>query len=547
MTSLPALAGTLEGLHDALTARHFEAVVLFDAEGREAARAGAPDLPRLELAPQGGGLIVGLPDGWRARETALSAYGTTFGHLALLWHGTSPDGAAETAAHAAAEFSERMATLDYEIENLSRELVESYEAIHLLFDVTGASARSGSADELAAAMLVQVWGHVRCRAAVLLLEPPPGPDGAIAPSVRVAAALGDVRGLLVGSSIPRRGAIAEWLESGVPRVLDEVQPFRAAHPQDALAANATRSLLVAPLIAHDRAIGAIVLYDRAERSRFDSRDKKLVDAVASHAGAMLLGLRTAELAKEFELGRRIQQSLLPSALPRVAGLEIAGRCDMARAMGGDFYDAVATPGGGVRVLIADVSGHDLAAALLMAGARAQFRAELLGRRRPAALARRMNDLLHPDLARAGLFLTYFVASIDPRAGTLHWAAGGHNPPLLLKRGMSRPVELAATGLPAGVVPAARLRERGRRLGPGDLLLLYTDGLSETTSPDGAHFGEERLGAALVRHRERPATEILDRLEEEIAEFRGGAAATDDGTALLIKVESPIRPKTEPTD
>jgi serine phosphatase RsbU (regulator of sigma subunit) len=472
-----------------------------------------------------------LLPGWSARETALAAYGVTFGHLALVWHGTPPDGHAELAAHAAAELSERMATLDYEIENLSRELTETYEAVHLLCDVTAASARSGSAEELAAAVLVQVWNHVRCRAAALLLEPEPLPRPGEGGSVRVAAALGDVRNLLVGAPLPRRGAVAEWLEARSSQVLDDVQGFRSRHPGDPVAANATRSLLVAPLTAHERTVGAIALFDRAARPRFDSRDKKLVDAVAAHAGAMLVGLRMAELSKELEIGRRIQQSLLPVTLPSVAGLELAGSCCMARAMGGDFFDAVATPAGPLRAVIADVSGHDLGAALFMAAARAQFHAELLGRRPPGAVATRMNSLLHADLSRAGLFVTYFLVSIDPRRGLLQWAAGGHNPPLLLRRGRLGAVLLDATGPPAGVDAEARLEERRRRLRPGDLLLLYTDGISEARSPQGAMFGEERIAAVLLRHRDLPAADIVARLEEEVSAFRGGAAPTDDGAAL----------------
>jgi serine phosphatase RsbU (regulator of sigma subunit) len=542
MISLPALAGTLEGLHDALTARHFEGLVLFGADGREVARAGARDVPRLMIASHGRGVLLGLPPGWSARETALAAYGVTFGHLALVWHGTPPDGAAELAARSAAELSERMATLDYEIENLSRELTETYEAVHLLCDVTGASARSGSAEDLAAAVLVQVWGHVRCRAAVLLLSSSISARRESSESVLVAAALGDVRRLLVGSSLPRSGVVAEWLAASAPQVLDDVQVFRANHANDPVAANATHSLLVAPLVAHERTVGAIALFDRAERPHFDSRDKKLVDAVAAHAGAMLVGLRTAELTKELEIGRRIQQSLLPGALPKVPGIDVAGSCSMARAMGGDFYDAVATPSGMLRAVIADVSGHDLGSALFMAAARAQFHGELLGKRSPGAIATRMNALLHADLARAGLFVTYFVASLDPRRGVLRWSAGGHNPPLLLKRGAMAAIQLESTGTPAGVTADARIGERARRLGAGDLVLLYTDGLSETMSRDGALFGEERLGAVLVRHRELPARDILARLEEEISAFRGGRAPTDDGAALLIKVDAPVAPK-----
>jgi sigma-B regulation protein RsbU (phosphoserine phosphatase) len=257
---------------------------------------------------------------------------------------------------------------------------------------------------------------------------------------------------------------------------------------------------------------------------------------------MLLGLRMAELSKEIEIGRRIQQSLLPSCLPSVPGLDVASRCAMAHAMGGDFYDAVACDGK-LRAVIADVSGHDLGAALFMAAARAQFHAELVGRRGPGALATRMNALLHSDLARAGLFATYFALSIDPRRGILRFASGGHNPALLLHASDGGVELLEATGTPLGIVQNARIAERSRRLAPGDLVLLYTDGLTETAAPDGALFGEERLADALARRRGLRAQEILAGVEEEIARFRGGAAATDDGTALLIQVEGPVRPKT----
>ncbi|MBL8842412.1 MAG: SpoIIE family protein phosphatase [Planctomycetes bacterium] len=538
MNALPALAGALPSLHAALTAGDFVAALLFDAGGHELARAGRLDAP-VSWSPRSA-TLDGLPIGLVARARRLGTWGTTLGWCVLVGPAGVERSAAQAAADAAFALCERVAGLDFEIEDLARELAETYEAIHLLCDATAASARAASAADLALALLEQLGANVRCGGAALLLAEGarPGPAAVL----RLVARQGRFESLAPNALLPVRPLVAGWLAAPSPVILDDVAELQLRHRDEPLLAVARGTLLAVPLRSRHEPVGLLLLVDREERPQFSARDGKLADAVATHAGAMLLGLRIAELSKELALGRRIQQSLLPSALPQLGGLELAGHCAMARAMGGDFYDALPGPAGELRAVIADVSGHDLGAALFMAAARAQFRTELLGRRRPGPLATRMNALLHGDLARAGLFVTYFALTLDVRRGVLRYAAGGHNPPLLLRRGAAAPEPLAATGLPAGVAADARAGERRRKVAPGDLLLLYTDGLTEAESPQGEPFGEERLGELLVRHRERPAAELVARLQEAIADFRGGAAATDDGTALLIKVLPPIGPK-----
>ena len=544
MTVLHALAESLGELHDALTAPRFAALVLFDVEGREVGRAGGREFAERTLAVTERGLgasISGLPDGLAARFAPLVPFGTPVGRLALIGTIADCDEAGDALLALAAALARRLASLDYELADLAREVAESYEAMTLLFDVTSASSRARTPEELGAALLEQLCRHVHCRGALLLFEPGAA-DTSVDGPVRVLAARGCVAELPTGTLLPRRGALAEWLAGSAPIVLDETAAFRAAHAGDPLASHARRTLLVAPLVPRDRAVGVLVLFDRAERPAFDSFDKRLADAVASHAGAILVGLRMAALEKELEIGRRIQQSLLPAELPAVAGLDVAGRCSMAHSMGGDFFDVVRGPGGDLKLVIADVSGHDLGAALFMAAARAQFHTELALKKGPGAIASRLNGVLHADLARAGLFLTYCVVAVDPRRGRLVIASGGHNPALLLHRTSGVVESLPATGLPAGLSPEATIGERRRPFGPGDLLLLYTDGLTEAAMPSGELFGEARLGELLVRHRELPAAQLVARIEEEISAFRGGAPATDDETLLLLKAESPSEPK-----
>ena len=238
------------------------------------------------------------------------------------------------------------------------------------------------------------------------------------------------------------------------------------------------------------------------------------------------------LEGELELARRIQQRLLPGRPPAVPGLEIAGRSEPAREVGGDYYDHFDLGGGRVLLVIADVSGKGVPAALLMSGFRASLMSQDAGTLGPDRMAERVNEFLHRSV-ETGRFVTAFLGFLEASGGRLVYANAGHNPPALL-RADGRVEWLSAGGLVLGIIPDSRFESGEATLGPGDLLALYTDGVTEAADGAGELWGEERLVATLRRLRERPCAEVAEVLAREVRTYEGTGGPSDDVTVLLAR-------------
>lgn len=239
--------------------------------------------------------------------------------------------------------------------------------------------------------------------------------------------------------------------------------------------------------------------------------------------------------KELAVAASIQQGLFPATLPALAGFDVAAMNRPAQQVGGDYYDVLTlTDGGSDACLfcVADVSGKGLAASLLMSTIQATLRA-LLGREPSLAeLASRANELLFATTpgskyATAALVLAY------PRTGECRYVSGGHTESLLLRANGTQEW-LGATGVPLGLFPGMHWEEVSLVLNPGDVLVLYSDGVSEAQTESYDEFGAERLAAIVERERQRPATVITEAIVAAIDEFVEGAPQFDDITLMVIK-------------
>ncbi len=248
-------------------------------------------------------------------------------------------------------------------------------------------------------------------------------------------------------------------------------------------------------------------------------------------------LRAAQLkvAAEIERARRIQTDLLPASTPHVEGLQIEQRIEFLGEMGGDYYDYLPLEDGRLGIACGDVMGKGLAAALIMAMARSLLHDAARPGRAPGAILADVNDGLARDLEgqRLPYFLTIALAIYDPRERTLTIAGGGHNPAFIAGAAGLR--EIPSRGAALGVRTGLSFPEDIVSLAPGDTLALYTDGLTEARSPDGALFGIQRLSELVEGCRELPARETLDMVWDEITAFRGGASPSDDATLLLARL------------
>ncbi|UPU37966.1 SpoIIE family protein phosphatase [Geomonas paludis] len=244
-------------------------------------------------------------------------------------------------------------------------------------------------------------------------------------------------------------------------------------------------------------------------------------------------LQNTSMHKEMEIARQIQLSLLPAAPPLLTGIDCAGRCVPASHIGGDYYD-ILLHGERLDLVIADVSGHSVGAALIMVETRSVLRAQMPALDGPAQVVAALNEILHDDLSRAELFITMSYLSYHRTSGRLRYSNAGHPPPLLYRPGEERFFELDAEGLILGVQRRVAFDEPVMQVEKGDLLLLYTDGITETQSRSGELFGVQRLKGVLAREYRKPSAAIIDATLDALRAFTGNTAFDDDISMLLLK-------------
>ena len=251
-----------------------------------------------------------------------------------------------------------------------------------------------------------------------------------------------------------------------------------------------------------------------------------------------LGAALAALDRELQTVGEIQRSLLPRDLPPIPGFELAAYYRTSARAGGDYYDFFPLPDGGWGVFIADVAGHGTPAAVLMAITHAIAHAQPGTHAPPAALLQYLNDRLTRAYTRGGTFVTAFYAVLDPATRTLTYSRAGHNPPRLVRRGRVIPLD-GDGGLPLGILDGESYGQATVTLERGDLLLLYTDGITEASPPvkgDGPRqlFGTDRLDRLLLDCGAASAEGCVARVRAEVAAFCENAPPTDDQTLIAMR-------------
>jgi serine phosphatase RsbU (regulator of sigma subunit) len=285
------------------------------------------------------------------------------------------------------------------------------------------------------------------------------------------------------------------------------------------------------LLANYRLVAVIVLIN-AVLAVFVGSLLHTYDAMRRQLEANFRSLRVKEaLEREVEIAREVQRELLPRGAPKVRGLELAGICIPAIGVGGDYYDYLPLQDERVGLVIADVSGKGIPAALLMAGLQASVRSLALPGVSPCEVNRRLNDMLHQSTS-ASRYATLFFGLYDPQDRSLHYSNAGHFPPIHI--GAHGTAYLSQGGLPIGLMPGSLYGEGRRELGLGDVLALYTDGVVETPNASGEEFGSTRLVEILTRHQDASLADILERVIEAVDRWSGGGPPHDDVTLVLAR-------------
>jgi len=237
------------------------------------------------------------------------------------------------------------------------------------------------------------------------------------------------------------------------------------------------------------------------------------------------------IERQLQLALEVQKELFPKTIPRVAGLQLAGVCLPAIGVGGDYYDFLPLGEDRVGLVVADVSGKGIPAALLMAGLQASVRGLVLPSLPAAEVNRRLNEVIYRSTSPSR-YATLFFGVYDGRERTLTYSNAGHNPPILICE--NGPKRLDSGGIPLGVLGDVSYDQDKHSVAPGDILALYTDGVTESVDRSGREFGEDRLIDLLSRNRGRTLDEMIPIVIEELRNWTGGGPPHDDITLVLAR-------------
>ena len=341
-----------------------------------------------------------------------------------------------------------------------------------------------------------------------------------------------------------RGVVERVAEEGRPMLTSDAQTDDRLSLRMSVLSLGLRSILCVPLKLKDQVTGVIYVDNRLQSGVFVQDDLELLTAIAASAAIALENARLYQVAvekgrmeQELQMARAVQASLLPAQTPQFPGWEFAARWQPAREVSGDFYDFVPTHGGQLALLIADVVGKGMPAALFMALSRTILRASVGHAPSLAEGMARANRLVCADAAE-GMFVTVFCALLSPETGEVTYVNAGHNPPLLCRQSDDAAAqsltELRPTGMALGVLEAFPFEQRSVHLEPDDCLLLYTDGVPDAIGAEAERFERERLRRVFLKHQHEPAAGIMAALSRAIGEFTGATPQFDDIAILMAK-------------
>src|SRR2546426_469356 len=330
------------------------------------------------------------------------------------------------------------------------------------------------------------------------------------------------------------GLIGYVAVSGKPFISPDVRK----EPRYINARAGTRSEMVAPIISNSEVVGVFDL-ESDELNAYGKDDLEVLGLLASQVAIIIEKVMLHEqliekqrLETQLEVARQVQLELLPARDPQLDGFDISAYNFPTEEVSGDYYDWVRIYDDQIGIVIADVSGKGVPAALLMAFLRASLRAATHIGYAPHISMSKVNYLLWESIER-NQFVTAFYGILDATNRTLSYSNAGHNPPLLMKVDGTERFEERG-GVPLGMFRDSRYYEYFATIEPGQMLVLYTDGVTEAMNPSGEEYGGQRLVAAALRGRHLSARELIDFIHRDVIDWTGGLGTHDDVTFFIIK-------------
>jgi phosphoserine phosphatase RsbU/P len=319
-------------------------------------------------------------------------------------------------------------------------------------------------------------------------------------------------------------------------------------PGEAETLRTLNSQLLLPVGLKNRLLGILSLGPKKSEEPYSRSDVQLLRSVAVQTGLALENSRLTQtvaleiaqrekLNREIEIAREVQERLFPQQLVPVPGIDYRGACRPAQGVGGDYYDFIPLPNGDLGIAIGDVSGKGIAAALLMASLQASLRGQTIAYGSDlASLMRNVNGLVF-DTTPPNRYATFFYGQYNRESGIFTYVNAGHNPPVLLRRNSDEThiIRLETGGPVIGLFRNSPYQQATIALQEGDMLVGFTDGISEAMNNEEEEWGEERLIPALANCLDKPAAEIIPEIMAEADHFVAGAAQHDDMTIVVVKL------------
>jgi phosphoserine phosphatase RsbU/P len=302
----------------------------------------------------------------------------------------------------------------------------------------------------------------------------------------------------------------------------------------------TKTMLCTPMKDRKgKKIGVIQIVNKLN-GYFSNDDVKFLDLLSLDACLAIENsrlfkeaLEKERIEKELEVAASIQKMILPKTIPQVAGFEIAGMNVPTKQVGGDYFDVIPLPGEKVALVIADATGKGVPAALLVSTLQACLRAYLESNLTLEELMRRVNNVIFRN-STDNKFISFFIGVLDPSSKKLEIVNAGHNPPLIARN--SKVMNLPNTGVLLGCFESAQFVRKDYLLESNDVLVMFTDGITEANNEKGETYGDERFENIIMQNCTKSANELKEVLYKDVKTFEDGAEQTDDITMLIVKVK-----------
>jgi serine phosphatase RsbU (regulator of sigma subunit)/pSer/pThr/pTyr-binding forkhead associated (FHA) protein len=329
------------------------------------------------------------------------------------------------------------------------------------------------------------------------------------------------------------------LKKGASVLTSDAQQDPRFQERQSIVLGGLRSVMAVPLAVEGRISGMIYVDNPFHTNRFTERDLQLLTLIAGVAAIRIENVRLLEvqqeqkrLANELAVASEIQFRLQPETPPAIPGYDVVGVSFPCYEVGGDYYDFIEKPDGRCVVALGDVSGKGTGAALLMSSIHAAVRAHTRTRLSASEIVSEINQYIY-DNTPSNRYVTLFYSELDPRSHQLTYINSGHNSPLLA-RVSGEVTRLDIGGFPVGITPFGDYREGWVEIEPGDVMVVYSDGVTESLNEEGEEFGEARLVEIVQKNRGRSAAGLRDRIDEALTKFVGRASAVDDLTLVIMK-------------